>query len=130
MATAARPATAGGTAKDAPMPATLERPPSEPPAAGAVETSMSDEAFGLINEFYDGVDHVIRELAERIAVNDGSRMPDDPGVVAIEVRHVREAGRQIAELCRASDLVGSSRAVTDLLDKANRPEPARRGWFG
>ena len=107
------------------MTATLERPAAD----GAVETSMSDEAFGLLNEFYDGIDHVIRELAERIAVNEGSRMPDEPGVVAIEVRHVREAGRQIAELCRASELVGSSRAVSDLLDKANRTGPVRRGWF-
>lgn len=64
------------------------------------DTSMSDEAYGLITNFYNGVDVVVRELAEQIAADDESYLPEDPTILAIEVRHVREAGRRVVESLR------------------------------
>lgn len=65
------------------------------------DTSMSDEAYDLINCFYDGVDVLVRDLAEQIAVDEKSFLSDDPNVVAIEVRHVREAGRKVIQALRS-----------------------------
>lgn len=59
------------------------------------ETSMSEEAFELINFFYNGVDILVRELAEQIAVDADSFLSDRPDVVAIEKAHVEEAGRRV-----------------------------------
>lgn len=64
------------------------------------DTSMSDEAYDLITSYYNGVDVVVRELAEQIAADDESYLPDDPTILAIEVRHVREAGRRVVESLR------------------------------
>ena len=122
---------AGGAAKDAPMPALMEPPTAVGGTNGARQyrdASMSDEAFGLINRFYDGIDDVIRDLAERIALRDGSFLPDDPEVLNITTDHVQEAGRRIAELCRGSELVGTAPSVSALLRMAERPRKKRRGW--
>jgi len=40
------------------------------------ESSMSSEAFDLINCFYKGVDILVRELAEQIAKKQGSNAED------------------------------------------------------
>lgn len=70
-------------------------------AQGHCDTSMSDEAYDLITCFYDGVDEIVRELAEQIAADEQSFLPDDPTTLAIEVRHVREAGRQVVDKLRS-----------------------------
>ena len=62
-------------------------------------TSMSEDAFALIGCFYDGVDVVVRELAELIAIEQGSFLGD--GItVAIEESHVQKAGLQVMERLR------------------------------
>jgi len=75
---------------------------------------MSDDAFELINTFYDGVDVIVRELAEQIAVRENSFLPDQPDVVAIEKRHVQEAGRRVIQHLRS------------LLDREELPEELSR----
>ena len=55
---------------------------------------MSSEAFELINCFYDGVDILVRELAEEIARKEG--LTKD-GVLLIERRHVESAGCLVVE---------------------------------
>ncbi|QDU36165.1 hypothetical protein Mal4_04480 [Maioricimonas rarisocia] len=62
---------------------------------------MSDDAFELINTFYDGVDIIVRELAEQIAVRENSFLPDAPEVVAIEKRHVQQAGNRVIQHLRS-----------------------------
>lgn len=58
---------------------------------------MSDEAFELINCFYDGVDVIVRELAEQIAAKDGQTKQ---GVLLIEKAHVEQAGWLVLEKLR------------------------------
>lgn len=62
-------------------------------------TSMSEDAFELVHRFYNGVDVVVRELAEQIAIQEGSFL-EDKSTVAIEESHVRDAGLQIMERLR------------------------------
>ncbi len=62
-------------------------------------TSMSNEAYELISSYYDGIDDVIRELAEQIAVEQESFLGDKK-TVAIEESHVRQAGQQVVERLR------------------------------
>lgn len=59
--------------------------------------SLSNDAYELIQRYYDGVDVVVRTLAEEIAEARGSFLEDEPGVVAIEVEDVQEAGRRVIE---------------------------------
>lgn len=94
------------------MAASCQQQPDDPTAE--VDSSMSDEAFDLITCFYNGVDVMVRELAEEIAEQEGSRLPDEPNVVAIEVRHVQEAGRRVIEAFRGLLKVG--RVPKDLED--------------
>lgn len=73
---------------------------------------MSSEAFDLINCFYDGIDLVVRELAEQIAAKD-SRNKD--GVVLIEKKHVELAGCKIINNLR--NLFDNQSLPTDLEEK-------------
>jgi len=50
------------------------------------------DAMELITCFYDGLDDIVRDVAEELAVERGSVLEDDPSIVAIEVEDVRQAG--------------------------------------
>lgn len=74
--------------------------------------SMSNDAYELIQCFYDGVDVVVRELAQEIAEERGSFLKDDPNVIAIEVEDVREAGRRVVGSLR--DLLKNKKLPAEL----------------
>lgn len=61
------------------------------------QTSVSAEAFELLQVFYEGVDVLVRELAEEIASERGSRLEGDESVIAIEVEDVRKSGERIID---------------------------------
>ncbi len=62
-------------------------------------SSMSNDAYELISCYYDGIDDVVRELAEQIAIEQDSFLGDKK-TVAIEESHVRQAGLQVVERLR------------------------------
>jgi hypothetical protein len=58
--------------------------------------SLSAEAHEAIQCFYDGLDVIVRELAEEIAEARGSYL-EDKKTIAIETQDVKEAGNQVIE---------------------------------
>jgi len=73
-----------------------------------LESSMSSQAMDLITCYYDGVDDIVRDLAEQVAFKQESFLDDGSGMVAVETEHVREAGRLVTEALR--DLVSTGKA--------------------
>lgn len=64
------------------------------------QSSISAEALERITCYYDGIDDVVRELAEQFAADANSFLPDAPDVVAIELDHVQAAGRYVLGVLR------------------------------
>jgi len=61
----------------------------------APETAMNDDAFDLLNTYYDGIDDAVRALAVQCAISRDSYLPNDPSVVLVEKEDVVAAGQSI-----------------------------------
>ena len=61
---------------------------------------MSSSAYELISDFYNSVDDVIRDVAERIAAARGSHSESDATIVFVERDDVLEAGKVFADAIR------------------------------
>jgi len=81
--------------------------------AEETETSMSSEAYELINCFYDGIDDAVRTLAERYALEE--RSIDSTGVILIEKQHVKKAGCAIVDALK--NLIDSDKLPAELATK-------------
>lgn len=86
-----------------------------------IPSSLSEEAFELINSLYNGVDVVVRELAQEIAAERGSFLESDPGVIAIEEEDVQEAGVRVMNalrvLLRNGELPSEVQHILDGMEK-------------
>jgi hypothetical protein len=84
-----------------------------------IESSMSVKAWDLITCYYDGIDDVVRDLAEQVALQQGSFL-EDGSTVAVEVEHVREAGRLVIDALR--ELVQAGKAPPALAKSIDQME--------
>jgi len=91
-----------------------------------IESSMSVKAWDLITCYYDGIDNIVRDLAEQVALQQGSLL-DDGSTVAVEVEHVREAGRLVIDGLR--ELVKAGKAPPALSKSIDRMEKSANQRF-
>ncbi len=87
-----------------------------PTDSGAATSTLSSEAYDLIQCFYDGVDRMVYSVAESIARKRSGVAA--PHVVQIEEEDVRQAGEQVLAALRragAPDLLNAIGEMDDCM---------------
>ena len=63
----------------------------------APDSLMSDETFGLVNQFYDGIDDVVRDLVMQVARKRMLKAGEDVSTIMISDADVRQAAQLMME---------------------------------
>lgn len=69
-------------------------------AISEAPSCISHDALNLLDCFTEDLYTAVRDMAEKLAVKEGSVVPGNPAMISVEDRHIRQAGKSVIEAMR------------------------------
>ena len=69
-------------------------------AIAETSTCIPHDALNLLDCFTEDLYTAVRDMAEKLAVKEGSVVPGNPTMISVEDRHIRQAGNSVIQAMR------------------------------